>query len=62
MREILNKIIFSLGSETAIVSWSRFPEGVCKVCRKSWNSHWVNGEFRCEVAEEAVANMALTQA
>lgn len=62
MRELLNKIIFSLGCEVAIVSWSKFAERVCKVCRKPWHIHWINGEFRCEVAEEAVANMDLTRA
>lgn len=47
LQVVLNKIIFSLGPELAVVSWSRFPEGVCKVCRKSWSDHHKGGTFAC---------------
>ncbi len=47
LQVVLNKIIFAMGSEMAIVSWSKFPEGVCQVCRKSWSDHQKGGTFAC---------------
>lgn len=51
LRELLNAIVFQLGSDIKI---GRGLRTECKVCKEPWQSHWKDGVFRCGRVGEAL--------